>query len=220
MGEAATVHEACRPSCLARLGVEASGEPEGGAAAAAARAAPTVGGEEGGGLVEGSTAALEPLRAYEETKRRTPSWRHSEYSHSTYSHVHVHVVMSSCACPHVHVMQHVHVHGMCMACAWHVHVHAPQTAHASCTRHPLRAPQVRPRAMVLVAWLCGTAAAALLRLRAADRLLRPHARALRLHTHPRVPPPRGPLSAHPGLAPATIGSPCRASDASRCQRPG
>ena len=75
MGEAATVHEACRPSCLARLGVEASGEPEGGAAAAAARAAPTVGGEEGGGLVEGSSAALEPLRAYEETKRRTPSWR-------------------------------------------------------------------------------------------------------------------------------------------------
>ena len=57
------------------VGVGASGE--GGAAAASADA--TAGDEEGGRLVEGSSTTLEPLRAYEQTKRRIPSWCHNEH---------------------------------------------------------------------------------------------------------------------------------------------
>eukprot|EP00964_Phaeocystis_antarctica_P126173 scaffold89889_cov57-Phaeocystis_antarctica.AAC.2 len=92
--------------------------------------------------------------------------------------------------------------------------------HAPCTRHPTHTPQVRPRPMVLVARLYGAAAAALLRLRAADRLLRPHASALDLRAHPRVPPPREPLTAHPGPAAVPLGSQGRAPDLSRRKRPG
>lgn len=88
VGEVATVDEASwRPPCLADLanladlGAEASSE--GGVAAAAARATAgdEEGDEEGGGLAEASGAAFEPLRAYEQTKRRIPSWCHSAYSH-------------------------------------------------------------------------------------------------------------------------------------------
>ena len=92
VGEAAAVHETGRPpylavdlADLADLSVEMSGEGErdgGDEGAAAARAA--AGDAEGGGLAEGVLAedsfraGLEPLRAYEQTKRRVPSWCRSE----------------------------------------------------------------------------------------------------------------------------------------------
>ena len=87
VGEAAAVHEAGRPphlavhlADLADLSVDVSGEGEGDGGdggAAAARAA--AGDAEGGGLAEDSLrAGLEPLRAYEQTKRRVPSWCRSE----------------------------------------------------------------------------------------------------------------------------------------------
>ena len=92
VGEAAAVHETGRPpylavhlADLADLSVEVPGEGErdgddGGAAAVPAAA----GDAEGGGLAEAGLvedsfrAGLEPLRAYEQTKRRVPSWCRSE----------------------------------------------------------------------------------------------------------------------------------------------
>ena len=151
VGEVLTVDETWRPPCLTDLadltdltdltdlGAEASGE--GGAAAAAARA--TAGGEEGG--EEGG----EPLRAYEQTKRRVPSWCDSAYSHSK---------QGSSRAPLLARQRAVYP------------VHAPQAMQAPCTRHPMHTPQVRPRAVALVARLCGAAAAALLRLGAPGRL--------------------------------------------------
>ena len=93
VGEAAAaVHEPGRPpylavhlADLADLSVEmpGAGERDGGdGGVAAARAA--AGDAEGGGLAEGGLvedsfrAGLEPLRAYEQTKRRVPSWCRSE----------------------------------------------------------------------------------------------------------------------------------------------
>ena len=93
VGEAAAGHETGRPpylavdlADLADLSVEMSGEGErdgGDEGAAAARAA--AGDAEGGGLAEGVglvedsfRRGLEPLRAYEQTKRRVPSWCRSE----------------------------------------------------------------------------------------------------------------------------------------------
>ena len=88
VGEAAAVHETGRPpylavhlADLADLSVEVPGEGErdggdGGAAAVGAAA----GDAEGGGLMpeDSFRAGLEPLRAYEQTKRRVPSWCRSE----------------------------------------------------------------------------------------------------------------------------------------------
>ena len=84
VGEAAAVHETGRPpylavhlADLADLSVHVSGEAERDGGAAALRA--TAADAEGGGLgEESSSAGLEPLRAYEQTKRRVPSWCRSE----------------------------------------------------------------------------------------------------------------------------------------------
>jgi len=96
VGEAAAAHETGRPpylavhlADLADLSVDVPGEGErdggdGGAAAARATAGDAEGGgparaAEGGLLAEDSfRAGLEPLRAYEQTKRRVPSWCRSE----------------------------------------------------------------------------------------------------------------------------------------------
>ena len=97
VGEAAAaVHEPGRPpylavhlADLADLSVEMPGAGErhggdggdGGVAAARAAAGDAEGGglAEGVGLVEDSfRRGLEPLRAYEQTKRRVPSWCRSE----------------------------------------------------------------------------------------------------------------------------------------------